>query len=76
MWASDKKSKICSSPWYLSFDNSLFIVKDETEPFREMTPEEKQKYMRKSYGGSTNTGSMGRWNRPEATLKITVKQTK
>ena len=63
-------SKVQGSPWYLSLDGTLLIIKDRDEEFADMTKEQKQLYSRKSYGGS----AVSSYWRQEPNLVIKVKK--
>mmetsp|Transcript_6713 Transcript_6713/g.11933 ORF Transcript_6713/g.11933 Transcript_6713/m.11933 type:complete len:1054 (+) Transcript_6713:8001-11162(+) len=67
-------SSLSSSPWYLSIDGAMFVIKDKDEEVREMTAEEKKKYSNFSYNTSTTSTKSWTYERArEESVKIKVK---
>jgi ubiquitin C-terminal hydrolase len=65
---------LTQSPWYLTIDGILFIIKDRREPLRELTEEERRRYTLSTPTAGTSTSYT--YKRPkEASVKITVKST-
>mmetsp|Transcript_32739 Transcript_32739/g.56995 ORF Transcript_32739/g.56995 Transcript_32739/m.56995 type:complete len:1043 (+) Transcript_32739:920-4048(+) len=65
-------STLTQSPWYLTIDGILFIVKDRSEMLRELTDSEKRKYSAVSASAGTST-SYSYSRQKESAVKITVK---
>jgi ubiquitin C-terminal hydrolase len=62
---------LTQSPWYLTIDGILFIIKDRSEPLRELTEGERRKFTLSTPTAGTSSYT---YTRPkEASVKITVK---